>query len=241
MCGYLLKDAIKKYDKKLTNPLTYYDIFEQIQILYDVEKRKIYNVFNWNKLIKKCIKSKKRFICDIIGIFNEYGGHANALIIDNKNKTIERFEPHGSVTNMYNMDEFDNDLRKFFKKSLPNYIYVSPKTIEKEYGPQGLSQEGLESFKKIGDPGGFCLTWSFAYIDLRLSNPNIPAKNVLDAALKIINNKGLKIIDYIRMYVKIIYKLREDILETVGLTYDDLLAVNMSPEQGKKIIKLMKF
>ena len=242
-CKYLLDYILKLYEHVLTHPLVYHrndNIVKESLIFYNSDTNHICNVKKWTEFAKKCMRGKKRYFISTIGIFGKFGGHANALIIDNKNKTIERFEPHGAITNVYNMNEFDKNLRKFFSKINKNYRYVSPKDFEPEYSLQGLSAEGLEGFRKIGDPGGFCLTWSLAYIDLRLSNPDIPPKKLLDSAINIIHNKGLRIVDYIRLYTKIIYRLREDILETVELTYDDLLAFNMTPEQGKKIIKLMK-
>ena len=84
------------------------------------------------------------------------------------------------------------------------------------------------------------MTWSLSYLDLRLSNPTINPHKLYDKVIDIIHVKGLRIVDYIRMYTKIAYRLREDILESVGISYDDLIAVNLTEDQGKKIIKLIK-
>lgn len=235
VCKDILNKIMLSYEKIIINKLQHENPLKDLEIIYFTESR---TIFNEKKLIyplRICMKSRKRYIITIIGIDAR---HANALIIDNKNKTIERFEPHGSITPFYDMDNADNDFIQFFTKVNKAYTYISPKQFESEYSFQGLSSEAIST--KIGDPGGFCLTWSFVYIDLRLSNPNVKPKKLLEETIKIINNNGMHLVDYIRLYIKIIYKLREDILDTIDITYDDLLAVNITPEQGRKLIKLMK-
>ena len=49
----------------------------------------------WNK-IEDCMADKKRFIIIRIGIYFSKGAHANLLIYDTVNKSLERFEPHGA-------------------------------------------------------------------------------------------------------------------------------------------------
>ena len=39
------------------------------------------------------------------------------------------------------------------------------------------------------DPGGFCAYWSTWYLDLRLSNPDVPRETLVSETLKSINNK----------------------------------------------------
>lgn len=242
LCPKILNNLINAYSEHITDIYSYSfsDVFPESHLQYNIDTNKIHNVDKWISFIKQCMNNRtKRFTADLITLRSWNGGHANSLLIDNKNKTIERFEPHGSSTSFYDMTKFDNILNKFIKNKLSKqYTYVSPKEIEGTFGPQGLSQEGFQI--KIGDPGGYCMTWSLSYLDLRLSNVTVNPHKLYDKVINIIHVKGLRIVDYIRLYTKIIYKLREDILAAVDISYDDLIAVNLTEDQGKKIIKLMK-
>lgn len=242
LCPKMFDNLVNIYSDHITDIYSYSftDVFSKSHLHYNIDINKIFNIEKWTGFIKQCMNNRtKRFTADLITLKSWSGSHSNALLIDNKNKTIERFEPHGSSTSFYDMNKFDTTLRKLIKTKLSKqYTYLGPKDIESEFGPQGLSQEGFQY--KIGDPGGYCMTWSLSYLDLRLSNPTVNPHKLYDKVIDIIHAKGLRIVDYIRLYTKIAYRLREDILEAVGINYDDLLAVNLTNDQGKKIIKLIK-
>jgi len=121
--------------------------------------------------------NRKRFIPINLGIYVPgSGSHANIVLIDNKKKTIEQFEPHGkrgegseleSVSKAY--IKITKNLERFFKKNLPQYKFISPKDYEPKFG----LQVRLDAFS------GLCVTWCILYIHYRILNPNIPLKKLI--------------------------------------------------------------
>ena len=107
-------------------------------------------------------------------------GHANILIIDKLNKTVERFEPNG--THSLNRDDMfsqvsnmmDIVLEEYFKKY--NLKYIKPIDLCPKIGIQAM-----ESFFK--DSVGYCVTWSILYAQERVffsTGPGDVAKNLID-------------------------------------------------------------
>ena len=76
-----------------------------------------------------------RFVVGIIFIIFKTGdNHSNGIIFDKENKTITRFEPHGSEVNstVYDSNILDNKLQIAFK----GWIYQKPVDICPGVGPQ---------------------------------------------------------------------------------------------------------
>ena len=90
------------------------------------------SVEKFNHMVRQC---NKRFIAISVQLIvrNKPGTHANILIIDTENNTVELFEPHGSRSSDTTMDSLvgaysisDKLLRKYFAKHFPEYRYISP-------------------------------------------------------------------------------------------------------------------
>ena len=145
----------------------------------------------------KCLKHamKKDYVFFNINIINLQINHANILIIDNKMKTIERFEPLG-INNMNEMDKFD----KYIQKKLGlNYTYLAPKDFLRTNSFQYLSNHSNN--QKLNDAVGFCVAWCYWYLEMRLSNPKIKQQILVKKMEnKLITNKNIEIIEYIRSY-----------------------------------------
>jgi hypothetical protein len=130
------------------------------------------------KKIKNC-PNNSLVLLDV-AIFNssEPGseGHANCLIIDLGNKTIERFEPYGDMYSVVDK-AIEN---QFVKKHFPDFEYIDPLKFIPKHGPQYIqSQFG----NKLG-LGGFCITFSFLYFHLRIVNPEKSKKDVVSMIMK---------------------------------------------------------
>ena len=72
------------------------DIKKGIFILYDIK------IFIKN--IKMCLKSGNILVPVILNLITGEGNHANILLINKKDKTIELYEPHGARTSTSEMD-----------------------------------------------------------------------------------------------------------------------------------------
>ena len=94
--------------------------------------------------------------------------HANVLIYDFNNLTVERFEPYGDSGIE---DKLDNYLDEELTWNT-GFKYLRPKDFLTKPGYQLISNEGPDSLK-AGDFGGFCLGWCIWYIEHRLKNSKI--------------------------------------------------------------------
>lgn len=89
--------------------------------------------------------------------------HSNCIIIDNTNKTVERFEPYGEMV-YTNSNDINTMIDIQISKPLGyKFVFVQPYP-----GFQSRSDEYAKYNKTYGDPMGFCLGWSFLYIYIKL-------------------------------------------------------------------------
>lgn len=128
--------------------------------------------------IKSVRNCKERFFASALtltrGRVDEQfrGGHANVLFFDTKNKTIDRYDPHGSRCGndgwcpAYDQEAIDNYLSTKFAEILPEYRFIDFQTTCPYVGPQGKGE-------KVGNSrGGYCVTWSLMFTVLRIMNPD---------------------------------------------------------------------
>ena len=113
---------------------------------------------------------KKRFAAVFISLTFDTMLHANVLVYDFKNMTVERFEPYG---NSSTYDEM------YLDKLIMDYILKFKNTKIKYYTPgdfletgrfQTISNDSSLEVKKTGDPFGYCLAWCLWYIEIKLKN-----------------------------------------------------------------------
>lgn len=187
-------------------------------IVYSIDN----DFFYYNNLIKKsivnCKKDKKvRFIFFIFATIQTGSSsftHANIIVIDLIKKTYERFEPYG-----FDRPQFENKIDKKFKNEirnitgLHNFKYISPTDISPKLGIQSKADAYC----------GMCVTISMMYLQLRILNPNLSQKKVVDYLLKK-DKKELKrtILKYARHVEKtlkknknIVFKLNKDLKEKI--------------------------
>jgi len=149
--------------------------------------------------IKKCFNENKRFT--YINLRHYWDkvefGHANMILIDNINKTIERFEPYGksilndkkNIVSTKIDNKFSDDVLN--KIGLINYKYISPIN----YNPVVGLQTKADAYE------GMCATFSMIYLHLRLMNPDIDQKILIKYLL---SKKKDEIIDIILKYARYI-------------------------------------
>lgn len=177
-----------------------------------------------NKHINVCMEDiSKRFIYFSFGISLDIKGeiissHANIVLIDKKNKTIERFEPLGqsccSSINKCKKTDIINDAfkdRLIPKLKLENYSYISPFDISPE---KGVQVKG-DSYK------GMCLTISMLYLHLRIINPDAKQTKVMNYLLSK-SDKDLKntILKYAK-HVENTLKNNKDLVNDIKIDIND--------------------
>jgi len=140
------------------------------------------------------------------------GGHANIMIYDSYNLTLERFEPYGDLTDM-----ITNTNKKCFNVDVDEMLFdlFAEKGLVIEYFPPSnfIPPKGLqkiqENERKMSnkDPEGFCTMWSLFYCDLRLSNPNVRREKLLDYTIKSFKRNNKSLTNFIRDYANIVSEL----------------------------------
>jgi len=133
--------------------------------------------------------------------------HANVLIFDTLNQTVERFDPHGSsffndtflskdikakkisATPTYHQEILDGVMRYYFEQNLPDYTYKNILYTCPYLGPQQKAD--------VGD--GYCVTWTVMYTFLRLLNPDLPPGTINRMLL---NDKEENIVTKLKKFAK---------------------------------------
>lgn len=133
--------------------------------------------------IKKCMYSNKRFIYFMLVIDSKSGrqlSHANVIVIDLYKKTLERFEPYGIIKDKL-QESINNaiETRLLNILEIDNFKYLAPFDISPNLGPQA----------KADAYGGMCVTFSMLYLQLRLMNPDIIQKQLINY---LVNKKDLR-------------------------------------------------
>lgn len=176
-------------------------------------------------------KSKKRFVGIYLYINWDCASdnaHFNALLFDNKNKTIERFEPYSffSEKKYFNISsKFDKAFSKILKKYL-DFNYILPTNFCPNKGFQQKEENSLLNsinIKTIGnyqlknDPGGFCGAWSLYFLNLRVSNPNSNPNELLTNIYKYLDSDKHSFRTFIRNYSNFITKERTNLLKKYNM------------------------
>lgn len=198
------------------------------------------------EVIKKELnRCKKRFIPLPIQLV----GHLNMAIIDIKNKTLERFEPHGDF---YRGRSKIKDLNEKIDKILIdiseklNLKYLPAKEVcPFESGFQSLEgkapSKNIElQFKNAGKEinlkqGGLCALWSFLYLDLRLTFTNLSPKEIMEQSIYKSIPKKEKSVNYLSVGSYNILKLRQLALSYIVKTIDmdkDILEFFNNPKEA---------
>jgi hypothetical protein len=177
-------------------------------------------------IITDIIKCRKRFFIIPLTIQkvkgNKTESHANFLIYDSKEKSMERFEPLGERHEL--KERHDNAIFKLFKTYLnqdgiPRLLnYYPPILFCPKIGPQQLDRLEKDNIK-AGDPVGFCVAWCIWYVNLRLSNPDIDRKDVLEQGIKIIDTKFNSFRNFIRSYAQFLSEYSKKLKETEDVSY----------------------
>jgi hypothetical protein len=163
--------------------------------------------------------------------------HANILLYDFKNNRIERFEPYGNTKIIEN--NLDNILEEelTWNTGFSYYRNTCPFT-----GIQSLSDETNSLNEKPGDFGGFCLAWCLWYVEMRLHNPELQPKKLIETSIKkIINdNKSPAILNYIRNFGNKLAQEKYKIYQKLKIPKETWSNLIFDDETNEKIENFIK-
>jgi len=180
-----------------------------------------------SKNLKKSIENviNKDIIFIYLAIYYKSGSHASIIIIDNKNKEIERFETGGKSNYM---EAMDNTLKKYFQKTMidltkKKYTYNTPLEYQNVFDFQAIS---VEQLKYINECVGFCVAWIFWYLEHKLLNPEIKSKKLINKLKNKLLEDNKPILDSIRGYANKLDKFMIKKLSSYKVKKEDIYFLN---------------
>lgn len=184
---------------------------------------------NLIKSLKKCNKDTRFYIIQLKLVFDYQSAHSNVIIIDNLNKTIELFEPHGKQygNSLYNIEYHIKKLLINLFPSFSNYTFRNV---------QSSCPIGVQSLQNIINPkSGHCLAWSLLFTQIKIQNLLVSTDSIINFLLKI-DNIDLymrKYIGFLELYTMFIPKKETDINYEIQLLPEEILII------GKRITYLI--
>lgn len=154
--------------------------------------------------LTRCLKQTQyNFVPIILNIKMKKGeNHANIMLINIRERSIELYEPHGSRTSQSELGSVVGAyhkkikaLKTFWRDILPEYRvlnavdYRRGTHFQMEYDPDRNS--------------GFCVTWSILFVHYRLLNPQVKLEYLIKyLSLKITTAKLLQYAKYVEDTIK---------------------------------------
>jgi len=187
-----------------------------------------------NNLINSQRRSKKYdfgFCCLSLGGDNS-DLHANILIYDFNNFTIERFDPTGDSVNYYK--KLDDTLEEELTWNT-GFTYIKPNDYMQVAGFQTISNETNVFNQKPGDFGGYCLAWCLWYLEHRIINKNIKPKELVNKLLKKLSMNDNMFIVNIRNYANKINNARITLIKDAGVDTNNISNITYSHNDNNLI------
>jgi hypothetical protein len=232
----VLVDIVSNY-KRLFYPIAPYLLVWRSSTQYYIDPDLEY-------YLKKC--TSRFILLKLTLIVSHNSTHANILLYDRNKLLLERFEPYGHVQYLES-DKLDKLLKNKFSRYLEINKYISPKGV----GFQSLSDDTNIENKNLGDPQGYCLAWTFWYLEMRLRNPDIGPELLIDKLIKKILKEypETKFMGFIRSYANELNKIKLSIMAKAGIPekytnnlllgekYQGILVKYLNSSFGRDILK----
>ena len=227
------------------NTIYHYFFYNFVPHIFIWKNKDIYHFPTNLNIYSKNILSddKKRFIIFKLTLcpYNT-GTHANICIYDKINKTIERFEPFG-YNSLLDADILDNRLEKYFKNNYGNIKYIKPKDYLNKIKFQIISDDNNPNNKKLGDPFGYCLAWTYWYLELKINNPDDEPSDLINNAyneiIKKYGNKSGFMLQFIRDYAHELDDMKNETLHDMKIDKTNFYNVYNNLNQASGLIQII--
>lgn len=252
---FVISDLVQMYSDYFYESLPYLIIWRSSNQYY-IDKDLDY-------YLQKCLTCDTiRFIFFKLTIVaSSSGTHANILIYDNKTGILDRFEPYGNIPYLESDkldDMIEDKIGSIIKKHLIvtkkthrhniKFKYIRPKDYIKGIGFQTISNDTDNSVKKLGDPYGYCLAWTYWYLEMRLNNPNLPIAKIIKKANESIiqdninetnneNKTNSIFIDTIRNYASNLDEMKNEYLIKIGISKKYIYNIIMPDSEQDKLVE----
>lgn len=178
----------------------------------------------------KTNRNVRFYVLPIMLKFNENDSHANVLIVDNKTKTIEMYEPHGS--RFLSKDIFydlEYHIKQLISHVLSRRSHFRFKNVHYKC-PIGFQTKQA----KIDKSTGHCVAWTLFFIHVRLYNLDLNTTEIIDIFDKF---EPEKLDTYIRQYMSLI---DEEIKDVKKFYKDSYINFKLTPKEEEYIKRLIK-
>ena len=183
--------------------------------------------------------SDTRFILLKITIITDTNSnHANMIIYDVVDSSVERFDPYGSVP-FYYSKQIDEMLKELFK-SRPHARYLSPRELTDGASFQTIADESNKINYAENDPSGFCVAWCLWYVEMRFKNLKINPESLIKRTIYQINKSEDKFKDYIRDYSSYLDFEKNNILDKAGVPKKYWYKLHIPYDIYKKYLKYIR-
>lgn len=211
-------------NKKLLNSI--YNIYVNLN-------KDSYNIKYSLETLKDVFHNEIVFLLLFINI-NKCCAHINIIIINNKYKTIEHFEPHGKYINdKYIYDIKDKLLDEVYNLTKLKYKYYTPDKYQSNYDFQEISGELIIHYHNEVD--GFCGAWIYWYLEHRLLNYKISIDKLIKKLKKKLIQDKIQIYDYIRSYADKLNKYKYVVMKEANIP-NKYHNINLNKEYYNKYI-----
>jgi hypothetical protein len=147
--------------------------------------------------------------------------HSNVLIIDIKNKLVERYEPHGSTTCLHPNQDINVRYNIIIHQLLVSFWSSLDYTFD--YNPTSSVGHQLQKYNDINDIG-YCTIFSGWYAMLRLKFSNLSQQ---EFNMRLSNKLGeYEMISYIRRYAKVIVDRAQEIALELNIPFQNIQQFN---------------
>lgn len=179
-------------------------------------------------------KNKYRFVFCFLSLkLPNDGLHANILIYDLKNMTLERFDPYGNTVS------FDSKIDDILEEELTwntGFEYLKPSDYMPVAGYQTISDELNELNQKNGDFGGYCLAWSIFYLEHRIINEKLKPQELFNKIMHKLTLNKYTFNQYIRNYANYINFYRLNKLKKLGIKKENVTNINFNNTENNIIL-----
>lgn len=200
-------------------------------------------------ILKPLTSDKVKFVTIRLTLTGEgSSSHANIILFDKINCRLERFDPYGGVPYGLSkeLDDFIEEklgviFNDFCVKKGIKMTYLRPIDYMGKMSLQSISNDERYELQKHGDPGGYCLAWTNWYIEMRVRNPELHPKELINRSISHIlkdNKTGVYgFIDYARNYAAKLDEDKNKLLADAGINEYDYYNLVPKDDDIKKIRK----
>lgn len=198
-------------------------MFDFSHIVIDYSNKYFNNIFIYDEL-NDLLSNTKRFIFLQVSIhFPNREGHAVSILIDNKNKNIELFDPHMNYTKREmnflhsRYDLLGNKLKALSFLKNYNFIIV--------ISPDNWNNPQIEADLYVG----MCNTYALMYVEYRIKNPDISIDDIV-----------LKMKDENPLYPYNLSKYANRWIKLLNNKYNSIANINMDKKKSMVLDLLNK-